>query len=67
MNICKMMEKGKWIFTLDDKSKWVLDFDNMVFDNYNWYKKVGTLESELTNIDMFIKKAVSAKKIEGGK
>lgn len=43
----EMMKKGKWIITLNDNTKWIVDFDNNLFDNYNWYKKVGTLESEL--------------------
>ena len=42
---CKV--DGKWLITLQDNSKWVVDFDNNTFDNYNWYKVTGTLESEL--------------------
>jgi hypothetical protein len=53
--ISKYLTKGKWLVTLPDKSKWVLDLDNMLFDNYKWYKEVGTLESELEDIENFKK------------
>jgi hypothetical protein len=65
MNITELMikQKGKWIFTLEDNSKWVLDFSTMTFDSYEWYKKVGTLESEITNINEFIQKSKNVKRI----
>lgn len=43
----EMMKEGKWIITLNDNTKWIVDFNNNLFDSYDWYKKVGTLESEL--------------------
>ena len=57
MSIKEMLlkTKGVWVVTLEDKSKWVIDLDNNIFDSYNWYKKEGTLESELNNIDEFLK------------
>jgi hypothetical protein len=47
--------KGVWVVTLEDKSKWVIDLDNNMFDSYKWYRAEGTLESELNNIDEFLK------------
>lgn len=52
MEIMGMPVKGKWIITLMDNSKWVVDFDNNMFDDYKWYKKMGTLESELNWDDL---------------
>lgn len=46
MKIMGISVSGKWIITLKDNSKWVIDFDKNIFDNYKWYKKMGTLESE---------------------
>lgn len=60
-----LKQKGLWLVTLQDKSKWVLDLDNMIFDELNWYQKVGTLESELIDIDSFFKEG-SWKKLERG-
>ena len=47
MGIIDLSMKGIWLLTLNDNSKWVVDFDNNLFDNYKWYKAMGTLESEL--------------------
>lgn len=47
MEIMGMPVNGIWLVTLKDNSKWVIDFDNNLFDNYKWYKTIGTLESEL--------------------
>ena len=57
MNVYEMIlkSKGMWLVTFPDKTKWVLDLDNNVFDNYEWYKVTGTLESELDSIDRFKK------------
>lgn len=60
-----LKQKGLWLVTLQDKSKWVLDLDNMIFDELSWYQKVGTLESELYDIDSFFKDG-SWKKLERG-
>ena len=51
-----LKQKGKWLVQLEDKSQWVLDLDEMMFDNLEWYQVMGTLESELTDIDKFFKK-----------
>jgi len=51
-----LKQKGLWLVKLEDKSQWVLDLDNMMFDNLNWYQVMGTLESELIDIDNFFKK-----------
>ena len=60
----KILElKGMWLVVKEDKTKWVIDLDNMLFDNYNWYKKVGTLESEIEDIDWFMKNS-SIRRIE---
>lgn len=40
------VKEGKWIVVLKDSTKWVFDIDNKLFDTYDWYKKMGTLESE---------------------
>lgn len=50
--------KGKWLVQLEDKSKWVVDLDELMFDNYNWYSKVGTLETYLikSTLDTFLSK-----------
>lgn len=58
-----LKDKGKWLFTYKDNSKWILDFDNMTFDTYNWYKAYGVLENEITDIDDWFKNVVSCKKI----
>ena len=42
-----MFKDGKWILTLNDNTKYVLDFDNNTYDSYEWYSKMGTLESNL--------------------
>ena len=59
MNIIDMIlkSKGVWIVTFPDQTKWVIDLDNMMFDNYKWYKAVGTIESDLDNeqLDTFLK------------
>ena len=61
----KKKQKGLWLVTLQDKSKWVLDLDNMTFDNYNWYKSCGTIECEIGDLDDFFKNG-SWKKLERG-
>ena len=58
-----MIKKGKWIITLNDKSKWVVDFDNNSMDSLEWYKAYGTLENEL-NYDDLKKDAVSMRKLK---
>lgn len=51
-----LKQKGLWLVQLEDKSQWILDLDEMMFDNLEWYQVMGTLDSELTNIDDFFKK-----------
>ena len=67
MSIKELMLKsgGKWLFTLQDKSKWIIDLDNMLFDNYKWYNKVGTIESDLDmeQFDNFMKQSKTIRKI----
>ena len=48
-----LKQKGKWKIVTKDKSKYVIDLDNMIFDSYDWYKQ-GQLNSEL-DIDTFNK------------
>lgn len=57
MNLKDMIlkRKGKWLVTKEDKTKWIIDLDDMMFDNYEWYKATGTLESELTDVSWFMK------------
>jgi len=55
--------KGLWLVTKEDKTKWVIDLDNMLFDSYDWYKKVGTLESIIEDVDWFMKNS-SMRRIE---
>lgn len=63
MGTIKLNEfKGKWLLTLKNNSKWVVDFDNNLFDNYKWYQIMGTLESEL-NWEELKKNAKFIKKI----
>lgn len=57
-----LKQKGKWLVQLQDKSKWVLNLNNMTFDSFKWYKEVGTLESEIIDLDFWFEKA-SWKKI----
>ena len=66
MSFKEMMlkQKGMWLVTTSDKSKWVIDLDNMMFDNYKWYKAMGTLESELENLDNLLKGNIQIKKIK---
>ena len=66
MSIKDMMLKfgGKYLFVLQDKSKWVIDLDKMIFDSFEWYDKVGTLESDLSMeiLDEFFKKSKVVKR-----
>ena len=62
MKIMGMPVNGLWLAILKDNSKWVIDFDNNMFDNYKWYKAYGTLESEL-NWEDLKKEIESMKKI----
>jgi hypothetical protein len=56
--------KGKWLLVMKDKSKWVIDLDNDMFDSFKWYKETKTLESELLdNLDNLLKDVLSAKRI----
>lgn len=57
---------GIVLITLTDNSKWILDLDNNMFDNYKWYKSMGTLESELTEEIKkdFLKDGKTLKKIK---
>lgn len=64
LSINEMMNSGRWVVILKDNSKWVIDLDNNTYDNYEWYTKVGTLESELINKESFLKEAKTLKKIK---
>lgn len=58
----EQFKKGKWLITLEDNSKWVLDFDSNSFDSWEWYKTYGTLENEL-NYEELKKYGKSIRKI----
>lgn len=71
----KMLEqKGKWLITYNNKKwngkryvldKMVLDLDNMLFDDYEWYK-LDEMQGEvdINKIDDYLRDAKSIKKIE---
>lgn len=52
MSIKEMINRGIWLVTLDDNTKWVVDVDNKLMDSYKWYKAVGTLETECNEEDI---------------
>ena len=54
---------GIWFVQLEDRTKWVIDIDNMMFDNWEWYKSMGTIESEINNIDDWILGNIKIRKI----
>lgn len=66
MSIKEMMlkQKGIWLITLNDKSKWVVDLDNMMFDNYKWFKIMETTENELTYLDDLIHEASKVERLK---
>lgn len=41
-----LKQKGMWLVITKDKSKYVIDLDNMIFDSYDWYIE-GQLNSTL--------------------
>lgn len=43
------IKSGTWVITLKDNSKYVVKYEDKVFDNYEWYKTYNTIESELTD------------------
>lgn len=70
----KMLEqKGKWLITYNNKKwngksyvldKMVLDLDNMLFDDYDWYKLDDMQgEADINKIDDYLKDAKSIRKI----
>ncbi len=70
----KMLEqKGKWLITYNNKKwngksyvldKMVLDLDNMLFDDYDWYKLDDMQgEADINKIDDYLKYAKSIRKI----
>jgi hypothetical protein len=71
----KMLEqKGKWLITYNNKKwngkryvldKMVLDLDNMLFDDYEWYKLDEMQgEADINKIDDYLRDAKSIKKIK---
>lgn len=71
----KMLEqKGKWLITYNNKrwngkryvlDKMVLDLDNMLFDDYEWYKLDEMQgEADINKIDDYLRDAKSIKKIK---
>ena len=50
MSILDLMlkAKSKYILTYINGFKLVVDTNKMSYDEYKWYKQVGTLEQELT-------------------
>lgn len=67
-------QKGKWLITYNNKKwngkryvldKMVLDLDNMLFDDYDWYKLCDMQgEADINKIDDYLRDAKSIKKIE---
>lgn len=71
----KILErKGKWLITYNNKKwngkryvldKMVLDLDNMLFDDYEWYKLDEMQgEADINKIDDYLRDAKSIKKIK---
>ena len=69
-----LKQKGKWLITYIDKiwngkryvlDKMVLDLDNMLYDDYEWYK-VNDMQNEadLNKIDDYLKGARSIKRLK---
>lgn len=69
-----LKQKGKWLIIYADKiwngkryvlDKMVLDLDNMLYDNYDWYKYNDMQnEASLNKIDDYLKGAISVRKIK---
>lgn len=67
-------QKGKWLITYNNKKwngkryvldKMVLDLDNMLFDDYEWYKLDEMQgEADINKIDDYLRDAKSIKKIK---
>ena len=67
MSIQEMIlkQKGIWLFKYRDNYKIIVDLDKKLYDEYKWYKTMGTLEQEIdeeTNKWLF-KNVVECKKI----
>lgn len=69
-----LKQKGKWLITYIDKiwngkryvlDKMVLDLDNMLYDDYEWYKQNDMQnEADLNKIDDYLKGARSIKRLK---
>ena len=69
-----LKQKGKWLITYIDKiwngkryvlDKMVLDLDNMLYDDYEWYKLNDMQnEADLNKIDDYLKGARSIKRLK---
>ena len=57
-------QRGIWKITYRDNYKIVIDLDNMMWDEYTWYKATNELENEIVDIDSFLKNIIEYKKIE---
>lgn len=64
LSINEMITTGKWLLTMNDNSKIVIDFDKKLYDSYEWYKAMGTLEYELIDEKELFKMSKSMKRIE---
>lgn len=67
MSIQEMIlkQKGIWLFKYRDNYKIIVDLDKGLYDEYKWYKVMGTLEQEIdeeTNKWLF-KNVAECKKI----
>ena len=69
-----LKQKGKWLITYIDKiwngkryvlDKMVLDLDNMLYDDYEWYKQNDMQnEADLNKIDDYLKGARNIKRLK---
>lgn len=67
MNIKDEMlrQKGKWLITYGDNSKFLVDLDTMEFDSLGWYLNNGRLENNIYSIDEILINVRYVKKYYG--
>ena len=60
---CMLKQKGRWILTKKDNWKIIIDLDKEVWDDLKWYKKTGTMDNVIENLDELIKGVYDIKKV----